>query len=846
MARRGTFGRSPRPAQSLTNTIVAIAREMQSQRDQNLMQAWQKGGLFEGGKATDERVLAHWKRRMTEVSKDDPMYNAYQNAYAEYDYAIHESKMTVLYAQEKIDDKQAAAFYLNWAKKVPKNTEFWRVLQRDAAQYMRAAKAKAKVGEAARLEAKYQSDMSNIHKNYEAAGEYAADIIKELAERGSRDGVTGAVIAEGGSLMDLAPNADPSATPDPDAILRLIDLIGNTTTMVGSAAVKHDAVLMYDDMGKPVTGADITAEFNRLTGGKHEGPLTYRALQDAVTRKKEGLVKRIALADKTGHQSDKAGAEKELEFTAALGRRIDAWPVEQEYLDRKARRDSVLNNPKSSPPQIAAEIENYRAYVAGLAQDPRVRKNDILRNTLIGESQGRAGTITLSESYSGVGDGAGEDVARTSAQFDLATRHSEAVASGAAVWTYGEYENGVFVPAPGGTQMGAATEQQISSLSGGVQPQVAYVQDGAGTPRRVVVMGQDIMASAINPLTGAQVTKTGNVPIGQTYLINGEHNFYTEIDGVGSFSKTPSWDPRLPLVETATGYELNMNSLVPQPGAETTGTGFVIKADGTKQALIMNPLDAARLSDPTHLQWDPHTDHPTLTESLYSDTPEGKRTLAQLAKSPEYQADREAQLRAGTGQSIGPDGLWQGGDPEAYNRTKRQSDMATKPGRGGGSSWMDAQTLWDRAKTGNRMLPDGGKGYEHPSDFAGGGTPGLYSDGLEGTSFAALSMGTHPGTLTPTNGQPAGTLDESLATIRTSGTSLKVPKWSGTLKGSTPSPTSATPSPTPAPPVVSTSGSMPGWASAQPQPAAPQPYVGWGQGQGTTNASGSGNAGNMA
>ena len=72
MARGGNFGRVPRAAPSLTNLLVSIAREMQSARDKNIMDAWKGGGLFEGKEVTDEMVLDHWKKRMDGVSPDDP------------------------------------------------------------------------------------------------------------------------------------------------------------------------------------------------------------------------------------------------------------------------------------------------------------------------------------------------------------------------------------------------------------------------------------------------------------------------------------------------------------------------------------------------------------------------------------------------------------------------------------------------------------------------------------------------------------------------------------------------------------------------------------------------------
>src|SRR3990170_5697495 len=99
MARRGRFGRLPRTAPSLTNTIIAIAREMQAQADRNLMDAWKNGGVFEGGKATDERVLAYWKSRMADLDPADPEYDTTKNQYLQLQYAVEQSKADLLHLQ---------------------------------------------------------------------------------------------------------------------------------------------------------------------------------------------------------------------------------------------------------------------------------------------------------------------------------------------------------------------------------------------------------------------------------------------------------------------------------------------------------------------------------------------------------------------------------------------------------------------------------------------------------------------------------------------------------------------------------------------------------------------------
>jgi len=75
MARRGRFGRLPRVSPGLSQALANIAREMQNQRAQNLMSAWEKGGTFEGQKATDELVIKFWKDRLAHVDKQDPLYD---------------------------------------------------------------------------------------------------------------------------------------------------------------------------------------------------------------------------------------------------------------------------------------------------------------------------------------------------------------------------------------------------------------------------------------------------------------------------------------------------------------------------------------------------------------------------------------------------------------------------------------------------------------------------------------------------------------------------------------------------------------------------------------------------
>ena len=124
MARTGKFGRQPRVAASLTNTLVSIAKQFQDQIDSDIMSAWQKGGTYQGQPVTDAMVLQHWNDRMAGVSKQDPMYDNYKESVQQLTYSIAESKMTASYALQKTTDAQMVSFFLGQLKGVPVNSEF--------------------------------------------------------------------------------------------------------------------------------------------------------------------------------------------------------------------------------------------------------------------------------------------------------------------------------------------------------------------------------------------------------------------------------------------------------------------------------------------------------------------------------------------------------------------------------------------------------------------------------------------------------------------------------------------------------------------------------------------------
>lgn len=168
MARSGSFGRLPRTAPDLSGTIVSMIRELQNMQDRNMEIAWKEGGLYEGKKVTDSMFLDHWKSRRDQVSKDDPTWDFYNNMVINYGYSIRESKMSLKYAQNKVSEAQMAAFYRQEASKLPTDSEAYRELMRNAAQFQNAVRARTSGAHGSNAQAKanaFATQRDNILRN---------------------------------------------------------------------------------------------------------------------------------------------------------------------------------------------------------------------------------------------------------------------------------------------------------------------------------------------------------------------------------------------------------------------------------------------------------------------------------------------------------------------------------------------------------------------------------------------------------------------------------------------------------------------------------------------------------
>lgn len=156
---------------------------MQQQEDQNFIDAWKNGGEVNGKKVNDARLLAHFRQRRNALSKDDPLWDEWDNRLTQYTFAIEESKMSLKWDQHKVSEREMSQFYQRWAAKATNNSEFKRTLQSSAAKWLTAAKQRAASGSSGSKEEAHDSWVKNFYERHVAAGELLEDALIEIAVR---------------------------------------------------------------------------------------------------------------------------------------------------------------------------------------------------------------------------------------------------------------------------------------------------------------------------------------------------------------------------------------------------------------------------------------------------------------------------------------------------------------------------------------------------------------------------------------------------------------------------------------------------------------------------------------
>ena len=700
------------------------------------MDAWKNGGLFEGEKATDEKVLAHWKERLANVSKDDPLYDSYNNAYMQYDYSIHESKATLANAQGKMSDGQLASFYSNWAKKVPKDSEFYRVLMRDAAQWMRAAKQRGSVNTERAKEEAYKTWQTNAHAKGEAGMEFLLNGLRSMANTGSAALHTVGLFNQGGS--DFA-DFDPS---DPEQMMEMLSRITAKTPgqyLPGGERIEttynpSKEVIFHDASGKAWTGEGFIGELQRLNPA-FKGDLTTTYVNSVIVGANESLDARIAKAVATGHQTDANELRKSKAYVQSVGTQFKSWPVETDYMHALETYNKVMADPSSTPQDKANAYATKANQLTAFIKDPRIAENDAMRASMQAELDGNPNAVSVGDSYNQMDGNKPFDPNKPST-IALQVRDqtiANAMIEGLALPighpdklynTQGNYDsNGLFTPSPAGMSYGATTMTAIINSSPNPPKSMQVPNPGGAGFMDVWVTGRDVSLSAVGA-NGKSITPRDSNPVAAMYSVNIGGQMvntyeYTNADGNKYLSKDVPWDEsRVHATVTPGGVELTLDpSAIPALDAKNLkDTGWTVTGKkiptpssplGNAGELVMDPQVVLRntLPDRVHAGPDPFTDFGTqsLTMATLMQTPEGRLQLTKLKDNPAFitAIDNAAHVSAGYRPVYERDGSisdWLGGDKAAYDRSTAQTaGLTTQLAAHGVSDWLTS--LFDKTKT---------------------------------------------------------------------------------------------------------------------------------------------------
>jgi hypothetical protein len=691
------------------------------------------------------------------------------------------------------------------------------VLQRDAAGFTRAAKARSDAEVKRLAELKYRNDQKSIYDKDIAPGTFVLDTMNMLAKRGLRP-------AGGNPLID--PMNGQLYQFDAGDVQDMLGMIANLTEhddpvggKKGTLTSVTDNVLYHTDDGKPFTGTDF---LNKLKSFGYTGKtLTLDGMYAFVSTQRDGLVKAQHLAEKTGHLTDAQNFAKAAATNGEIGREIKAWPVEQNYLSARETRNRVLNDPSSSQQDIKTAVDEYRSQLLKYADDPAVASNDVFRNKLIAEANGDETVTTLAEDFTGLNTGTpAKDVADTNIKYDRAVAQIDAVANGEGqiVWTTGEYDKQTheFKPGPGGSSIGAATQQDILNHSGGVPTQTIFMPDKGGRFSPVTVMGQPITAHSYGADGSELPIKDGTNPVvGYVYATPNGRQMVSYSDGgkppktLVSDIKDSPWGSGATLTENGKGFDLRISA--PSSADQLANSGFTIETDSqNRQKMVYDPKAAMLATDKEHANLivngggDPHTDFRSINMAYYASDVEGHSSLTNLNRNPAFRAEVDAETRVATGFTGQVDPktgavTWTGGDQTQLDRGFQQNGNTVTGGRVMGGTYED------RSVPAAELTPD--QRYENgginqfnnlnPLGYAGDGAPDpLASTQLAGSSFSKMVGHLQTGTLTPK--PDAGTSQSGFGDIKL-GNTLKVPTppqinaiTGFTVPGATLSPTATT------------------------------------------------------
>jgi hypothetical protein len=165
---RGRFYRRRGVSGSLSALIAQLIREHRAAQDRAIFDAYRNGGQFEGKPVNDSRLLEYIQSRRDGFTKDDPLWDEWNNTFIQQKFTIGEQKIGLRYKQGKASTSDVAAFYRQQLKSIPKDSQFYREVAGRAAEWAKAARAAGR-GSSQRAAYDKAQDAGNRAQDAEAA-----------------------------------------------------------------------------------------------------------------------------------------------------------------------------------------------------------------------------------------------------------------------------------------------------------------------------------------------------------------------------------------------------------------------------------------------------------------------------------------------------------------------------------------------------------------------------------------------------------------------------------------------------------------------------------------------------
>jgi len=471
--------------------LVALAREMETRITNNYIDAWQNGGEVDGKPVDDDRLLQRLLDRRDGVSESDPLWDTYNNDYLNYSFAIEDSKMTLKYAQHQVNEKQMADFYTGWAKKMPPNSEIYRTLMRQAAQFLDAAKARASAGASRARSNAYAQGRDNIYQTYMRDYDMATALLTQAARDAN-------IITPGEDLNDL----------------RASDAEG-------------DQALFFGLINTIATDPDFAIARAQLADLGLAG-LNYETWREMSNRYEAGLRQSIAIANQYGETKDATGLQKDLtDFIYESARFNDIDEIAAYTKARDAWMNIVVYSADVTTDE--QKLAATRQYESTLELLHGKASSDQTRTMLTHELAGVRGLIepgsgasTLAEQLSQV-DRFGGDAQGTSASVQELQRRMAGKADGSLITTYQTAD-------PSQPMWNVAETASLDSRTGLV---VSMSTGANGLSTAVWVPFQPIAVQALtapdpyttNPTAALNPRAGADTNIGVTFVINGKRYY---------------------------------------------------------------------------------------------------------------------------------------------------------------------------------------------------------------------------------------------------------------------------------------------------------------------------------